>query len=61
MFDFCKIAGEQVTNVTDEVTDQASDKYNSINELVDVDKVKDIKLGEDQYLGEWIVAIVVLI
>lgn len=45
-------AGEQAANVTDEVTDEASDKYNGINELVDGDKVKDIKLAKDQYLGE---------
>ena len=49
---FGKIAGEQAANVTDEVTDEASDKYNGINELVDGDKVKDIKLDKDQYLGE---------
>lgn len=39
---FGKIAGEQAANVTDEVTDKASDKYNGINELADGDKVKDI-------------------
>lgn len=49
---FGKIAGEQAANVTDEVTDEASDKYNGINELADGDKVKDIKLDKDQYLGE---------
>lgn len=49
---FGKIAGEQAANVTDEVTDEASDKYNGINELADGDKIKDIKLGKDQYLGE---------
>lgn len=49
---FGKIAGEQAANVTDEVTDEASDKYNGINELADGDKVKDIKLDKDQYIGE---------
>lgn len=49
---FGKIAGEQAANVTDEVTDKASDKYNGINELADGDKVKDIKLDKGQYLGE---------
>lgn len=49
---FGKIAGEQAASVTDEVTDEASDKYNGINELADGDKVKDIKLDKDQYLGE---------
>lgn len=49
---FGKIVGEQAAKVTDEVKDKASDKYNGINELVDGDKVKNIKLGKDQYLGE---------
>lgn len=52
MFNFGKIVGEQAAKVTDEVKDKASDKYNGINELVDGDKVKNIKLGKDQYLGE---------
>lgn len=49
---FGKIAGSQAANVTDEVKEKASDQYNGINELVDGDKVKNIKLGKDQYLGE---------
>ncbi|RVU77454.1 MULTISPECIES: FAD-binding protein [Lactobacillus] len=46
-----KIAGEQAANVTDEVTDEVESKYNGINELVDGDKIKDIKLDKNQYLG----------
>ena len=49
---FGKIAGEGAAKVTDPIQEQASDQYNGINELVDGDKVKDIKLGKDQYLGE---------
>lgn len=49
---FGKIAGEEAAKVSDSVQEQASDQYNGINELVDDDKVKDIKLGKDQYLGE---------
>ncbi|MBU5317983.1 FAD-binding protein [Lactobacillus johnsonii] len=49
---FGKIAGEEAAKVTNEVTDKASDKYNGINELADGEKINNIKLGKDQYLGE---------
>ena len=48
---FGKIAGEQVANVTDEVEEEASSKYNGINELADGDQIKNVKLAKNQYLG----------
>lgn len=46
-----KIAGEQVAKITDEVNEEADTKYNDINELADGDKIKDIQLNKNQYLG----------
>lgn len=48
---FGKIAGEQAANVEDEVDEEASDQYNGINELEDGNKVENVKLGKNQYLG----------
>mgnify|MGYP001227872157 CR=1 FL=1 len=48
---FGKIAGEQAASVDDEVSEAASDQYNDINELVDGNKIDDIKLAENQTLG----------
>ncbi|MBP2058882.1 uncharacterized protein with FMN-binding domain [Lactobacillus colini] len=48
---FGKIAGEQAATVTDVVSEEASDQYNGINELVDGNKVEDIKLANNQTLG----------
>lgn len=48
---FGKIAGEQVAKVSDEIKEEASSKYNGINELVDGNKAEDVKLAKDQYLG----------
>lgn len=45
-----KIAGEQAA-ANESLDETASDKYNGINELVDGNKVDDIELGKDQYLG----------
>ena len=46
-----KIAGEQVAKITDEINEEADTKYNGINELADGDKIKDIQLNKNQYLG----------
>ena len=48
---FGKIAGEQAAAVPDEVNEEASNQYNGINELVDGNKVEDIKLDDNQSLG----------
>lgn len=48
---FGKIAGEQAAGVADEVTEEASDRYNGINELVDGNKIDDVKLADNQSLG----------
>ncbi|MGQ5708697.1 FAD-binding protein [Lactobacillus sp. PSON] len=46
-----KIAGEQAATTIDEVNEEASNQYNGINELVDGNKVEDIKLTNNQSLG----------